>query len=322
MTAFKKFFKKYISLGLLLFALLLPSGCDSFREEAAIPSSPSAESLEQIPAYQGEPYVEINNNQPDFTDEELEPDSYEFYSELDDLGRCGTAQACIGEDLMPTEDREAIGQIKPSGWHTVKYAGVDGNYLYNRCHLIGFQLTAENANPKNLITGTRSMNVDGMLPFENQVAEYIHKTDNHVLYRVTPIFEGDNLVACGVQMEAESVEDEGEGVSFNVYVYNVQKGVVIDYSNGSSEEGNPAGDPQTTPASGSAAAGDTDSEDSTSDSQTAKGDTYILNKNTQKFHLPDCSSVPDIKARNKENYTGTREELLERGYSPCGNCNP
>ncbi len=297
MSALWENFKKTAMFWGLLLALLLPAGCGIPVEETSV--STSAASLEDVPAYEGEPYVEIHNNQPDFTEDELEPVSYETYSELDELGRCGAAQACVGEDLMPTEDREAIGQVKPSGWHTVKYQGIDGNYLYNRCHLIGFQLTAENANPENLITGTRSMNVDGMLPFENEVADYIHETGNHVLYRVTPIFEGDNLVASGVQMEAESVEDEGAGISFNVYVYNVQDGVVIDYSSGESQEGDPS-----------------------ADGQTDEIHTYILNKNTQKFHLPDCSSVSDIKARNKEEYTGTREELLGRGYEPCGNCRP
>lgn len=318
MSALWKHFRKTAMIWGLILALLLPAGCGVPAKEAG--TSVFAASLEEVPAYEGEPYVEIDDNQPDFTEDELEPVSYETYSELDELGRCGTAQACVGEDLMPTEDRESIGQIKPSGWHTVKYQGIDGNYLYNRCHLIGFQLTAENANPENLITGTRSMNVDGMLPFENEVADYIHETGNHVLYRVTPIFEGDNLVACGVQMEAESVEDEGAGVSFNVYVYNVQDGVVIDYSSGDSQKGDPVGDPHTTPASGTAssASGASSAEDSSAEEL----HTYILNKNTRKFHLPDCPSASDIKARNKEEYTGTREDLLEQGYEPCGNCRP
>ena len=160
--------------------------------------------------------------------------SFESYSELDSLGRCGVAYACASTDTMPTEERGTIGQIKPTGWHTVKYDCVDGKYLYNRCHLIGYQLTGENANTKNLITGTRYLNVEGMLPFENMVAEYVEETGNHVMYRVTPHFEGTNLLASGVQMEAYSVEDDGEGVCFNVYVYNAQPGITIDYKNGDS----------------------------------------------------------------------------------------
>lgn len=190
--------------------------------------------LDDIPEYAGEPYVVLEENEPDFDLEGFENESYEYYSELDIYGRCGEAEANIGLDLMPTEERGSIGQVKPSGWQTVKYDIVDGKYLYNRCHLIGYQLSGENANRSNLITGTRYMNTEGMLPFENQVAEYVKETGNHVLYRVTPIFEGDNLVATGVQMEAMSVEDEGEEICFNVFVYNVQPGIGIDYSNGDS----------------------------------------------------------------------------------------
>lgn len=192
--------------------------------------------IEQVPEFDGEnPYIILNNNVPEFYEEDLATKSFEQYSELDELGRCGVAFASIGIDIMPTEERESIGQIKPTGWQTVKYDCVDGKYLYNRCHLIGYQLTAENANEKNLITGTRYMNVEGMLPFENMVAEYIKETRNHVLYRVTPIFKGDNLVASGVQIEAESVEDKGKEISFNVYVYNNQPGILIDYLTGKSE---------------------------------------------------------------------------------------
>lgn len=193
-------------------------------------------SMETIPEYDGEPYVVIDDNEPNFTEEELQPEAYETYGTLDALGRCSTAEASIGEGLMPTEKRGAIGQVKPTGWHTVKYDMVEGKYLYNRCHLIGYQLTAENANEENLITGTRYMNTEGMLPFENMVADYIKETGNHVMYRVTPVFEGENLVASGVQMEAESVEDQGADLSFNVYVYNVQPGVEIDYKTGESRE--------------------------------------------------------------------------------------
>lgn len=190
--------------------------------------------LSDIPEYTGEPYIAVDGNEPDFSEEERTANTFESYSELDSLGRCGAAYACIGRDLMPAEERGSIGQVKPTGWQTVKYENVDGKYLYNRCHLIGYQLTGENANEKNLITGTRYMNVDGMLPFENMVADYVKETGNHVLYRVTPVFEEDDLLASGVQMEALSVEDEGANISYNVFVYNVQPGISIDYATGDS----------------------------------------------------------------------------------------
>ena len=190
--------------------------------------------LEEIPEYSGKSYVIINDNQPHFTEEEMQSDAYEFYSEMDVYGRCGVAEAMLGEELMPTEERGRIGQVKPSGWHTVKYDIVDGKYLYNRCHLIGYQLAGENANEKNLITGTRYMNTEGMLTFENMVDDYIEETGHHVMYRVTPIYDGNNLLASGVQMEAKSVEDHGEGVCFNVFIYNVQPGIEINYETGES----------------------------------------------------------------------------------------
>lgn len=241
-----KFRFKRILPALLLAVCLLFSGCemvaDYFPElawllEEAIPERPADPiSLDEVPAYSESPYVEINGNVPFFTDEEKSVTaSFETYSQLDTLGRCGVAYANVGKDLMPTEERESIGSVKPSGWQTVKYDCVSGKYLYNRCHLIGYQLTAENANELNLITGTRYLNVDGMLPFEDMVASYVKETGNHVLYRVTPIFEGNNLVASGVLMEAMSVEDAGEGILFNVYCYNVQPGVEIDYATGESQ---------------------------------------------------------------------------------------
>ena len=205
---------------------------------------------------------------------------------------------CICTELMPTEERGEIGQVRPSGWHTVKYDDIDGRYLYNRCHLIGFQLAGENANEKNLITGTRYMNVSGMLPFEDEVADYVRETDHHVLYRVTPVYEGNDLVAQGVQMEGFSVEDAGEGVCFNVFVYNVQPGIGIDYATGDSWEA------ENTPQS----------EDSEK--------TYVLNTNTMKFHRSDCSSVAKMAGNNKEYTTEKREALIREGYSPCGICNP
>lgn len=255
-----------------------------------------------IPAYSGSPYVAVNENIPYFTDEELTTQSFETYSELDSLGRCGVAYACIGRDLMPTEDRESISEVTPSGWNNKEYDFVDGGWLYNRCHLIGFQLTGENANEKNLITGTRSMNVDGMLLFENMTADYIKETGNHVMYRVTPVFEGDELVPRGVLMEGKSVEDNGEGILFNVFVYNVQPGVEINYM---------TGDSKLTEAGGS----------ESSEQNSAEGE-YILNTNTKKFHLPDCSSVTDMDEDNREGFSGSREELIDMGYEPCGRCNP
>ena len=192
-------------------------------------------SIDEIPEYSGAPYVVINNNIPEFTDEEITTQAYESYSNQDILGRCGSAMACIDRSLMPTEEREDISEVHPSGWQVALYDFVDGEYLYNRCHLIGFQLTGENANKKNLITGTRYLNVEGMLPFENMVAEYIRSTGNPVMYRVTPVYEGYNLVADGVQMEAYSVKDSGASICFNLFVYNVQPGVEIDYATGGSK---------------------------------------------------------------------------------------
>ncbi len=256
----------------------------------------------ELPAYDGAASIEVDGNVPDFTEEDLDAPA-ETYAELDDLGRCGQATAIVGEETMPTEDRESIGMVKPSGWHTVRYDDlVDGRYLYNRCHLIGYQLSGENANERNLITGTRYMNVEGMLPYENEVADYVQETGNHVLYRVTPVFEGDELVARGVHVEAESVEDDGAGVSFNVFCYNVQPGVEIDYETGESRR---------------APSADGDGEASSADETT-----YVLNVNTGKFHRPDCSSVDDMSAHNKREYTGARDALIDQGYEPCSRCNP
>lgn len=226
--------------------------------------------------------------------------SYESYGELDKYGRCTMCIASVGTDLMPTEERGAIGSIKPTGWHTVKYSNVDGKYLYNRCHLIGYQLSGENANAKNLITGTRYLNIDGMLPFENEVGEYVKETDNHVLYRVTPIFVDDELVARGVLMEGYSVEDGGKGICYNVFCYNNQPGISIDYKTGESSA---------------------QSSSDTFDNQSTVG-TYIVNTNTKKFHKTTCSSVQSIKEKNKKKYTGNRENLINNGYSPCKKCKP
>ena len=348
-------------------------------------------SLSNIPKYNGKAYVSINNNIPFFSEADLTTKSYEKYSELDAKGRCGVAIACIGKNIMPTEERENIGSVKPTGWHTVKYKGIDGNYLYNRCHLIGFQLTGENANEKNLITGTRYLNVDGMLPFENLVADYVKETNNHILFRVTPMFEGDNLLASGVLMEARSVEDNGAGIQFNVYCYNVQPGIEINYKTGESSGPEYTGtttstntntssstnanqnnktdvetntntstttstsssnttSSSTTSTSSSSATSNTatstssssatsnittssssssttsSSTTSTSSSETTTNNpttyTYILNTNSKKFHEPSCGSAKRISEKNKDTFTGTRDEIIAKGYSPCGNCDP
>ena len=289
----------------------------------------SAFSLREIPAYSGTPYTEVNGNQPYFTEEELTTQSFETYSELDSLGRCGVAYANVGQDLMPTEPRGEIGAVKPTGWHLVKYDNVDGKYLYNRCHLIAYMLAAENANPQNLITGTRYLNVQGMLPFETKVCDYVKNTGNHVLYRVTPIFDGDNLLADGVLMEAYSVEDAGEGISFCVFAYNVQPGIGIDYATGDNwAEG--SGTYQSTVASVAEETPVPQPETDTavqitpesSVSQESRETTYVLNTNTKKFHYPTCSSVDDMKEKNKQIYTGSRDEVINMGYVPCKRCNP
>ena len=232
MNKLKKFLAPLAAVCMLVLAYFnMPGGEASSGEVPA-----GAASLEEVPPYAGSPYVVLNDNWPDFDTEDLTLEPFETYSELDYLGRCGVAYANICLEIMPTEPRGDIGQVKPSGWQTVKYDCVDGKYLYNRCHLIGYQLAGENANKQNLITGTRYMNVEGMLPFENMVDGYVEETGNHVLYRVTPVFEGRNLLASGVKLEAFSVEDEGEGICFNVYIYNVQPGITIDYATGESWE--------------------------------------------------------------------------------------
>lgn len=225
-----------IVLPICLIALTDYLDLDTILQETVATSETISYDISKIPEYNGEPYITINNNEPNFAEEDKTTISFEQYSNLDSLGRCGVAYANVSTDTMPTEERGSIGMIKPSGWHTVKYDNVEGKYLYNRCHLIGYQLTGENANEKNLITCTRYMNTVGMLEFENKVANYIKKTNNHVLYRVTPIFKDDDMLAKGVEMEALSIEDNGEGIKFNIFVYNVQDGINIDYSNGESKK--------------------------------------------------------------------------------------
>ena len=286
-----------------------------------------------VPAYDGKAYVAVNDNVPFFTEEELSSASYETYGELDPLGRCTVCVASVGQDLMPAEERGNIGAVKPTGWHTVKYDFVDGKYLYNRCHLIGYQLTGENANEKNLITGTRYLNIEGMLPFENMVADYVKETDQHVMYRVTPVFEGDNLLAAGVLMEGKSVEDNGEGVLFCVFAYNVQPGVSIDYATGESWADG-SGSAGSTAGQGTAGNGSSQNQSAGSGAVGSSGggagssgssatvQTYILNTNSKKFHLPSCTSVTQMKAANRQEFTGTRDEVIADGYEPCKNCNP
>ena len=304
--------KRAATLILALLACLWLTGCESLAtlptstaeptattQPSSSPSQPTETiTLDSIPPYDQQPYVVLQDNVPGFQESDWTTQAFETYSPLDELGRCGVAYANICKELMPTEERGEIGQVKPSGWHTVTYDVVDGRYLYNRCHLIGFQLAGENANKENLITGTRYLNVVGMLPFENEVADYVEETGNHVLYRVTPIFQEANLVASGVQMEAYSVEDRGEGVRFHVYVYNVQPGVGIKYETGESwleEEAMPSQE---------------------------VGAQYVLNTSSKKFHLPGCSSVETIKEGNRQDYQGSREALVEQGYTPCGACHP
>jgi DNA-entry nuclease len=274
---------------LLVLYFVLPS-----QEPAELPEN----TLPQIPAYSGEPFAVLEDNMPRFSLEDYVTKSYETYGDLDALNRCTYTVACIGRDLMPTQERENIGMVRPTGWVTAKYDFVDGKYLYNRCHLIGFQLTGENANERNLITGTRYMNVQGMLPFENMVADYIKETGNHVLYRVIPVFEGNNPLASGVTMEAWSVEDNGEGICFYVYAYNVQPGVEIDYTTGESRLAEPV----------------------VGEGEDVK--TYVVNTGSGKFHDGTCPQAISIKPENKESFETTRSQMLAWSFVPAGCCKP
>lgn len=303
-----------------------PSASQGQQTESSAPTeitTASSFSLSDVPAYSGKAYISVNGNVPYFTAAELTTTSFETYSDLDTLGRCGVTYACIGQDLMPTNERGSIGMVKPTGWHTVRYDDlVDGKYLYNRCHLIGYQLTGENANTQNLITGTRYLNIEGMLPFENMVADYIQETNNHVLYRVTPIFEGNNLLANGVLMEGYSVEDKGAGVSYCVFAYNVQPGIEIDYATGESKLADSAQqEEQKTATVTPTPSPEPEKQEPATGSEASQAD-YILNTNTKKFHYPTCSSVNDMKEKNKQEFFGTRDEAISNGYSPCGRCKP
>lgn len=307
--------RPYALLCLLLCFCLLFSSCELFggaAETSAVTTGAQnggSATLSDIPPYTGYAYVTLNDNVPLFTEEDMTTVSFETYAPLDSLGRCGVCFANVGRDIMPTEERGDISSVRPTGWQSVTYDHVNGRYLYNRCHLIGFQLTAENANERNLITGTRYLNIEGMLPFENQIADYVKETGNHVLYRVTPVFTGNNLVADGVILEGYSVEDRGEEICFHVYCYNVQPGVSIDYATGLSCLAGGTLPTITTGANGGNASPD------------AEGD-YVLNTSSHKFHYPSCSAVDSMSAHNREDYHGLRSALIEDGYQPCGMCDP
>ena len=292
--------QRFLILISVILALCTLTGCLSSPTlpEKSIVSSAS------LPEYSGgAAYIELNGNVPYFSLDDYPKESFEEYSELDSLGRCGVCVANIGPDLMPTEERGYIGSVRPSGWHSVKYDFIDGKYLYNRCHLIGYQLSGENANERNLITGTRFLNIEGMLPFENMIAQYVRATKNHVLLRVTPDFHEDELLARGVIMEAMSVEDKGEGILFNVYCHNAQKGVIIDYETGESyEEFKEIAFPE--------------------EYGNNKKQEYILNKNSKKIHYPSCTGAKNTSEKNKEYYSGFLKDLKDNGYLPCGICKP
>ena len=302
----------------------------SSQEEVTSSEAPTEEpfayvfAYEDVPEYSGIPSFKLNNNIPLFGENEKNTDTVEFYSELDELGRCGVAYANLSRETMPDAERGPIGNLRPSGWHTVKYNDlIDGNYLYNRCHLIGYQLAGENDNVKNLMTGTRYLNVQGMLPFENRIREYIESTGNHVLYRVTPVFGEENLVAYGVTMEAYSVEDDGKGICFFVFLYNVQPGIIIDYASGDSQRETEESEPFTRSNLGGGDEQTEASEDEGSEETTEYPEgAYVLNTNTHKFHYPTCDSVADMAEKNKKISSEDRDALIEKGYSPCKRCNP
>lgn len=313
----EKIGRKIRSLGLLLVAVFFLNGSltgctPEIPAESSAKTETKQASESSLPdSGTEEAYTTVNGNVPYFTEEELTTEAFENYSELDNLGRCGVAYANICKELMPTEERGEIGMIKPSGWHTVKYDIVDGKYLYNRCHLIGYQLAGENANEKNLITGTRYLNVTGMLPFENQVADYVKETGNHVLYRVTPEFKGNNLVADGVRIEAESVEDQGAGVMFHVFCYNRQPGITIDYATGDSS----LSDTEEEQEEGAAQSGNADGAQS-GDMEEAEQILVHITDSGTKYHAAGCAAL------KKSDHEVTLEEAKEKGLTPCSKCNP
>lgn len=318
----KSIIKKIALCTFMLLMLLSAIGCVNIENGQAVnnlnestnnflSSSNASATISNIPAYSGKAYVEINENKPNFSTSDLTTTSFEKYSPLDELGRCGIAFANVGTDIMPTSERESISSVKPTGWQTVKYDSISGKYLYNRCHLIGFQLTAENANELNLITGTRYLNVDGMLPFENMVADYVKETNNHVLYRVTPVFEGNDLVAKGVQIEAMSVEDNGEGIEFNVFIYNVQPGITIDYSTGNSALG------ENTIIDGDSLNSNTSNQsDENTSSQPSSTEATIIRGNS-KSKIYHCPGQRDYENMANSEYLvnfNSENEAIEAGY--------
>lgn len=320
---FKKLYTFLIGIFCILSFCMTPLGSlPCLAEENAYNSQgESVINLGSIPEYSGNAYVAINNNVPFFSDSDLTTEAFESYSSLDSLGRCTVAYANVCKDTMPTAKRGKIGSIKPTGWHTVKYDNVDGKYLYNRCHLIGYQLTAENANKKNLITGTRYLNIEGMLPFENMVADYVKETNHHVLYRVTPLFKGNNLLATGVLIEAKSVEDNGAGIQFNVFCYNVQPGISIDYATGNSSKSDSAAassnnEAGSTGSADTSAAAASQAAQATESSQTADTTVKVHITNTgSKYHNAGCRTL-------KSDIEVTLEEAKARGLEPCKICNP
>ncbi|MBQ6621604.1 MAG: DNA/RNA non-specific endonuclease [Mogibacterium sp.] len=300
------------------------------RIEAEKDHYDSTEFLETIPEWEGRPFVYINNNVPLFSPKEIPASPAEYLGPLDDLGRCGICLALLGQEIMPTGVRGNISEVHPTGWHTETYDFIDGGNLFNRCHLIGWQLTGDDAIPRNLLTGTRYMNTEGMLPFEDALAGYINLTGNHVIYRVTPHFYGDELVARGVQLEAYSIEDEGEGVNFNVFCYNLQPGVDIDYATGDNRLSEDTTAMELWQNYQKATAGEKffvitgeleEGEEVTRSGPSAEL-TYVLNTNTHRFHYQNCPSVKRMAEKNTRYYTGTRDEIIGMGYKPCGNCNP
>lgn len=300
----------FLLIALLIMAIGFPSRAEILPGETVQGSS-----LTEIPQYNGFDYVVINDNQPDFYIWQITDASYVHFSSFDTLGRTGPGMACLGPETLPTEPRGEIGNIQPSGWHTVRYDNlIEDRYLYNRAHVIGYLLCGDNATPENLFTGTRYLNAGSMLQFETIVANYIEATHNHVIYRCTPMYEGDNLVASGVQMEAYSVEDRGV-LSFNVFAFNIQPGIIIEYATGDSREEDRA------EVKDRSVPDETTQKDVPKETEKPEAN-YVLNKNTKKFHYPDCSSVSTIKEKNRLDFYGTRDEVIAMGYSPCGRCHP
>lgn len=312
------------AIALALCCALPLAACDSGSFGDSQAANPAAVQIADIPEYSGALCIDVNNGEPGFTDDDFKRGAFMEFSDLDFEGRCGAAFARIGTDTLSNAPRGDISQVHPSGWEQRRYDFVDQEMLYNRSHLIAHQLCGEDANEKNLITGTRTMNAVGMTYYENIVASYVKQTGNHALYRVTPVFAANDLVARGVQMEAESIEDGGRAVRFNVFVYNVEPGVEIDYVTGESRETGDvpsvatSGEATTTGAGAAATAG----KEANGAATSSGSQEYVLNTKSMKFHRPTCSSVEDIANGNKQEATTTRDELISEGYSPCKQCNP